>query len=304
MATVTGFTAEKMAEVEGSSVVNGYIDTNGHLILVERGGTEHDAGAIHTFLATETSPGGVELATNLETQQGVDNTRAVTPASLASLPGYRFWQRIKYTSSFTFEKAVYPGLKLMRVIAIGGGGGGGGAPAASTGNHSAGGGGGGGGYAERIIWPNEIADAVTISVGGGGAGGVSAPGGGGGTSSFGTLVVATGGLAGMAFGNNALMLAADAGGGGAGTAGDILAKGGPGQMGSGHATLGHGGGGGNSALGGGGTPVYGPGGASSLTGSPGGAYGGGAGGAAVNASGAAAPGGAGAPGIVIVELYV
>lgn len=306
MATITGFTSARMQEIVDDTIVNAYINEVGHLILVKFDATEVDAGAITTFLATTEAAGGVELATNLETMQGLDNQRAVTPAGLASLPGYKFQQRIKYTTSFTFEKAVYADMRLMRVITVGGGGAGGGAQPASAGNHSKGGGGGGGGYAERIVWPHEIADAVTITVGAGGVGSTAqAAGASGGSSSFGTLVVATGGAGGNTTTNQSLYVSAPGGDGGVGTAGDILIAGAGGGMGTGYATLANGGNGGSSVLGGGARGTYSGAGAFSLAGYNGGNYGAGGSGALANQSaGTAAAGGSGAPGIVIVEVYV
>lgn len=303
MATVTGLTAARMIDIENASVVNGYIDEVGHLILITHGGLQLDAGPISSFTATEEAEGAVELATPAEVQAGTDTTRVVTPAGLASLAGYRYLQTLTYTSSGTFAKASYPGIKAARIRTVGAGGGGGGAPFANTGNHSAGGGGGGGGYAEAIIFEPDLLASEPITIGAGGTGG-NTTGNIGGTTSFGTHVVATGGSGGGSFSDNALMLGAPGGAAGIGTVGNLLVKGTPGALGSGHSTLGHGGRGGSSALGGGGVGAYGPGGASSLAGGAGGNFGGGGGGAAVNASGSAALGGAGAPGVMIVEVYV
>lgn len=87
MATVTGMTAAAMLAIRDGTIVDGHFDTAGHLILTKYDGTLIDGGAV---LASTTGQAGVvELATNAETQAGTDATRAVTPAGLASLPGYR-----------------------------------------------------------------------------------------------------------------------------------------------------------------------------------------------------------------------
>lgn len=46
MARVTGLTAERMLEIEASSIVGGAIDLSGHLKLMTRGGIELDAGEV------------------------------------------------------------------------------------------------------------------------------------------------------------------------------------------------------------------------------------------------------------------
>jgi hypothetical protein len=296
-----------MLEIEAASVVNGYINELGHLMLVTKAGAQIDAGPITTFLATEDAAGGVELATSTEAQVGTDTQRAVTPSGLASvlstIQGYRpMGTPIVFTSSGTFVKANYPGMKAVRARAVGGGGGGGGAPAASTGNHSAGGGGGSGGYAEKFIAEASLSASESITVGAGGGGGVNF-GGVGGASSFGAHVVTQGGNGGNYVDNTALMIGGIGGAGGTPSAGTIQAKGSPGGFGSGYATLGHGGIGGSSLLGGGAFGTYNGSNNSSLTGATGGLYGGGGGGAAVNSGGSAAVGGPGGQGLVIVEVF-
>jgi hypothetical protein len=86
VATVTGFTAERMLEIENSTVVSGEIDVDGHLILLTRDGTPIDAGSALPALptASTTVSGIVELATVLEATTGTDTTRAVTPEGLAA----------------------------------------------------------------------------------------------------------------------------------------------------------------------------------------------------------------------------
>lgn len=87
MATVTGMTAEAMHAIRDGTIVDGHFDSSGHLVLTKYDGSQIDAGGV---LASTTGQSGiVELATNAETQTGTDATRAITPAGLASLPGYR-----------------------------------------------------------------------------------------------------------------------------------------------------------------------------------------------------------------------
>lgn len=46
MATITGLTASRMLEIEGSSIVDGEIDVDGNLILVKHDGTTINAGPV------------------------------------------------------------------------------------------------------------------------------------------------------------------------------------------------------------------------------------------------------------------
>jgi hypothetical protein len=87
MATITGYTAARMQAIEDGTVTTGLYDASGHLILTKHDGTQIDVG--RTTAATTAQSGIVELATNAETQAGTDATRAITPAGLASLSGYR-----------------------------------------------------------------------------------------------------------------------------------------------------------------------------------------------------------------------
>lgn len=87
MATVTGLTAERMLAIEAASVVDGAIDTEGHLILTKHDGTEIDAGNALVAVpdASDTQKGVVELATDAEIETGTSTTRAITPAGLSSV---------------------------------------------------------------------------------------------------------------------------------------------------------------------------------------------------------------------------
>lgn len=257
--------------------------------------------------ASTTRMGLTEFATESEVAAQTDGTRAVTPLSLASMLGYRYLTTMVYTSSGTFAKASYAGLKAVRIQVVGGGGGGGGANAALANNHSCGGGGGGGGYAESFVLAAALATSETLSVGAGGSAGNNGNGGTGGTSSFGTHAVAAGGAGGEIVTNTALYLSAPGGAGGDGTAGTLRISGGPGENGSGYATIGLGGNGGPSQMGPGGLGQYNAA-SAPIAGLAGGVYGGGGSGSSANQNsvngGSSLPGGAGGKGIILVEVYV
>jgi hypothetical protein len=123
-------------------------------------------------------------------------------STVGSRKGYQYWQTVTFTSSGSFSKASYPGLRAVRVKCQGGGGGGGGTYTTAADEAASSGGGGGGAYAERVITEANLATTETVTVGNGGAGGTVVAGTGsngsiGGTSSFGTWVVAPGGNGGF-----------------------------------------------------------------------------------------------------------
>lgn len=91
MATITGLTAAATQALIENKIVNATINGSGHLIFTRHDGSTFDAGLISDAVpsASITTEGMVELATNAETLAGTDAVRAVTPASLASLPGTR-----------------------------------------------------------------------------------------------------------------------------------------------------------------------------------------------------------------------
>lgn len=124
MATVIVVTADRTLEIEASSIVDGDINSDGHLVLLRHDGTPIDMGAVSGMklnpgsgyskvdafsyigpsdpgavpngsvwydtndvagpFASDSQKGLVELATNAETVSGTDAQRAVTPASLAA----------------------------------------------------------------------------------------------------------------------------------------------------------------------------------------------------------------------------
>lgn len=84
MATVQGMTLARALALEAVTVVDGYINGSGHLILVHHDGSETDAGdaSVSVADASTTQAGKVELATSAETLAGTDTLRVVTPAGL------------------------------------------------------------------------------------------------------------------------------------------------------------------------------------------------------------------------------
>jgi hypothetical protein len=217
---------------------------------------------------------------------------------------YLFGGTVYFTSSGTFDKGDYPGLRAVRVKVQGGGGGGGGATAGS-GESQWSGGGTGGTYGEALIPASDLSASVAVTVGGGGAGGVgNSAGSSGDASSFGSHVSAPGGLngaSGSAPGTSFITNSSRVPPGGAtGTADGILSV--PGGTTSGHfrasATQGLSSAGGSSVLGVGGRAL-----GADDDGEPGEGYGGGGSGAAARGGSGDQTGGAGSDGIVIVELY-
>lgn len=78
------FNAARMQEIENSTVVSGFVDLSGHLLLERRDGQTIDAGNVQApnlADASDTVKGIVELATDAETITGTDTSRAVTPHS-------------------------------------------------------------------------------------------------------------------------------------------------------------------------------------------------------------------------------
>jgi hypothetical protein len=98
-------------------------------------------------------------------------------------------QSVRYTSSGTFDKADYPGMKAIIMEAVGAGGGGGGAASTGANQAAVGGGGGGGNYMRAYIPVNSLAPSETVTVGTGGAGGTAGANNGsaGGSTSFGSF---------------------------------------------------------------------------------------------------------------------
>jgi hypothetical protein len=154
VATVTVVNAERTLEIEATTVVDGEINAEGHLVLERRDGTPIDTGAISgmlmstgsgysktdgfTYVGTEdpgavpegsvwldpsdvagpvastTNKGLIEIATNSEIAAGTDATRAITPAGLASLPGTKVLPSNSITES-TAASSYPQGVSLMNL---------------------------------------------------------------------------------------------------------------------------------------------------------------------------------------------
>lgn len=182
------------------------------------------------FSVTVKTPSGTGVAVSAGMNQnvfgdGVNITALLSPGTLIGGPKV-------LTSSGTYTPS--PGTKSYRVVAIGGGGGGGGAAGVNSTRIAGGSGGGAGGYAESYITTGIGPTLITIgtpgSPGNGVTGGTASQGGNGGATSFGSLVVASGGNGGnynsITFDGN---LSQQLGGAaGSGTIGDIKSQGGAG----------------------------------------------------------------------------
>lgn len=143
-----------------------------------------DAAGGNTAMINGVTPA---LATQAEAEAGTNNTKLMTPLSVAQAvaaqAGYRTVSIYASSSSFVTPA----GVTSAFVIVVGGGGGGGGNTSGNAGQR-----GGRGGVAAGVI---AVSGTITVTVGAGGNGGSSSSGTAGGSSSFGTLS-ATGGGAG------------------------------------------------------------------------------------------------------------
>ena len=224
-----------------------------------------------------------------------------------NVAGYVLRRVLVITASTTYTVPTSVVAAWVEVTADGGGGAG--TPATTgTGNgqNAAGGGGGGGGWS--AAWLTSLAASYTVTVGTGGTATAGAGGGNGGGSSFGTAVVAEGGL-GAAVAVRDVGVFPDSSG--------TPARGGLAANGTGDYKLdggsGFGGwlprlgfpwaGGGGDAPHGGGQRLSGPS-QGTIVGQAGRQYGGGGGGASAVTSAAAQAGGVGAPGVVVVYEYM
>lgn len=220
---------------------------------------------------------------------------------------YWFSQRVYFTSSGTFTKGSYPGLRAVMVRCIGGGGGSGGAATTSAGNGATSGGGAGGTYAEKWLLVAALGTNETVTVGNGGTAGSAGAnaGGDGGNTSFGSLCVASGGKASGGASQSATVTGTSGGlADTTGSVGDLIVSGEDGSDGR-HDAVGMRI---NDACGGAAGLGYGMGRSESNTtasaaGLPGYTYGGGASGAHNQASQTQVAGAAGGKGLCIVDLY-
>lgn len=92
MGSVTLFNAERMQEIEDTTIVSGFVDLNGHLILQKRNNEVVDAGDVRApnlADASLTVPGIVQLADETLTIDGTNETRATTPKGVKALLDFR-----------------------------------------------------------------------------------------------------------------------------------------------------------------------------------------------------------------------
>ena len=224
---------------------------------------------------------------------------------LALATGYTYVTTLYTTSSGTFTAATYPYLRAARVTCIGGGGAGGGSTASGGGYYSYGSGGGAGAFSRSFILAGTIGATQTMTIGTAGAGVSNANGGTGGDTSFGSLVVAKGGVGGLLrYYNAQLLQVGSLGGAASGGTGDFKMNGTPGGYAIGISN----GGGGGQISGQGGASILGGGGISVISGDAAGAAAlansgsGGSGSATANTGGNKA-GGDGGTGIIIIDLF-
>lgn len=226
---------------------------------------------------------------------------------MADDSAYRYLGRTSFGSSGVFNKADYPNLRAIKVLAQAGGGAGGGSPANTSTQKSFGSGGGGGGSGEAWILAADLEASVTVTVGSGGVGVSGAAGGGGGGTSFGTHVVTTGGFGGDASpsittSTGTWVVEGDLGG--YCTAGNLGYYGESGTWGVMFSAVCAPGVGGSSYFGGGGRTSNGNDAGVAYNGADGRAIGSGGGGSVSEINAAAGIGGNGVSGAVIVEIYV
>ena len=271
-----------------NQVVLGGTTTTGALQQVA-GGT---VGQVLTAVSATAAPTFQNLSGASFGTQTAGTFLAGPTSGAAANPTFRALQIaniVMFTSSGTYTPTA--GILYAKVTVVGSGGGGANGP----GNIGAGGGGagGGGGTAVSFLSASTIGVSQTVTIGAAGA----ANGGNGNPTSFGSLVVAAGGVGGSA---NSTTIGGGGGTGGTGTTGTLKFTGGGG--GSGQAGItgtmnGGGGYGGSASFGGGATG--GAGGASTGTGQSAGNFGVGGGGG----SGAGTGGAGGAGGCFIEEYF-
>lgn len=145
------------------------------------------------------------------------------PASVTPTFGINL---VIFTANGTYTPVANLVAAIVEAIA---GGGGGGAATGGANYYNAGAGGGAGAYSRRLLTPVQIGASQAVTIGAGGAGGIFAnAAGNGGDTSFGSLVVAKGGIGAVAL-QGGTYPGGGAGGAGSSGVGDITASGAPGQ---------------------------------------------------------------------------
>jgi hypothetical protein len=291
---VIGTTQIFFTQYTGSSLLNipsGSVVTNGTLYLGNGVDALYGGVGGSTDAATVTLGGDLSITgtgTFFLVPPSDGNAELTFPTSSTTLATKEInkTNTVKFTASGTYTK---PANLIYAIVETWGSGAGGGAGVASGLGNA--GGGGAGGYARKLIASTGIGATETVTIGAGGASASN-----GNTTSFGSLCVAGGGLAGADASTIIADINALGGNGGTGTTGDLLITGGDGFNGIGGtiALSGCGGNGGSTSWGAGGNGgIGGAGNAATAFG----AGGGGSGGTSGDA------GGAGKDGICIITEY-
>lgn len=260
--------------------------------------TAYTANSVSNSVLTQMAANTVKANLTGSTANAQDVTLSALGTALSlAVTAVKTVKRQVIASSGTYT----PSTGMLYCIAeVQGGGAGGGGAAGTASQSAAGGGGGGGGYATKVFAAATIGSSQTVTVGGTAAGGSAGNNNGtnGNASSIGSLLSATGGVAGNGAASSATFSGATGGAGGTGSSGDYNLAGGAGGNGFafGSNTSGIGGYGGSSHFA---APSIG----SSVTGAGnvGVNYGGGGSGGAAGASSTA--GGAGAQGVIIITEF-
>lgn len=220
-----------------------YTTNESYNILISNDGTPTESNVLRIGAATGTAPyelsqvyicgiDGVDLATvNIVTEDsnqlgtavltagsGITITPGASVITISGTTTVSSTNQIFYGANGVFTYTPSAGTVYAFVQVLGAGGGGGGTDSSGPADVIVGGGGGGGGYTEAFISASSIGVSQTVTVGAGGAGVFSDTGGDGAASSFGTLVVANGGLGGTLGEADTSFLSGGGGGGYTGTA--------------------------------------------------------------------------------------
>jgi hypothetical protein len=103
MATVTGFTAERMLEIENTTVVDGEVDASGDLILIQRDGTPINAGSVEGPPGT-TDHGAMTGLADDDHPQYLTNARG--DARYDAIGGVLYQDHLRHTSGCVTETSV------------------------------------------------------------------------------------------------------------------------------------------------------------------------------------------------------
>lgn len=98
MATITGLTAERMAEIEGASIVSGEIRGDGHLWLIQRDGDPIDAGPV-------VGPPGPTGPTGPASISAIPGEVKLWPGGTLPAAGYGKWV---WADGAVYAVATYP----------------------------------------------------------------------------------------------------------------------------------------------------------------------------------------------------